>query len=86
MSLKSKIGTQTIRDGLTHEEVFELIGRMLFKLHAFEQLLRQCTAILIAANRNKPVDGEIDAIDLIWKMRKDPCGRLVQRNIDFGHT
>ena len=25
------------------------------------------------------MDGEIDAFDDIWKMRKDPCGRLVHK-------
>lgn len=66
-----------IRDGLTEGEVFELVGRMLFKLHAFEQILGNCTAVLVATNRNRATEGEIDATELIWKMSKKACGVLV---------
>ena len=79
MSHPAKISTALIRDGLTKDDVFQLAGQMLFKLHAFEQLLGNSTAILTATNRNRATVGEIDATELIWDMSKKACGTLVSR-------
>lgn len=68
-----------IHDGLTNDDVFQLAGQMLFKLHSFERLLGNSTAILIATNQNRATVDEIDATELIWDMSEKTCGTLVNR-------
>ena len=68
-----------IRDGITKDDVFQLVGQMLFKLHSFERLLGNCTGILVATNRYRATVGEIGATELIWEMSEKTCGTLVNR-------
>jgi hypothetical protein len=61
---------------LTEEEVYAMVGFMLFRFHVFEKLLRICTAVIkkTAAGTHE----EIDAIDSFWDMRRDTLGTLMK--------
>jgi hypothetical protein len=58
---------------LTEEQVFAMIGFMLFRFHGFEKLLRICTAVI---ERSAAAQQEIDAIESFWGMRHHSLGKL----------
>lgn len=55
-------------------EVYALVGRMLFQLHAFEKVMRVTFHLLHAAFAHP--DDEPDADRFIWKMNKRACGQV----------
>ncbi len=54
---------------LREEAVYSMVGYMLFRLHAFEGLLRLCAAVLKETSINFSSGEEIDAVDRLREMR-----------------
>jgi hypothetical protein len=61
---------------LTEEQVYAMVGFMLFRFHGFEKLLRICTAVIERSAAG--TQQEIDAIDSFWGMHHHSLGRLAR--------